>query len=250
MEIATKHVAPSDMKFDDEAGTVKAVFATFGVKDSDGDVTLPGFFGKQEVAIAESHDRTKLVGKGVIYETDTGAVLEGKYFLDTTQGRESYLTAKNMGTLQELSYGFYTKADAYSYGEHNGEQVRFLTPTKDGQPGAEVVEVSTVLKGAGVGTHTVALKTEGSRFVDQAADVAKAAELLVARATEIQAMRAEKGKSLGDESKARLMDVMSRLEAVASQMGSVLYDAPAPDHNLGLSSARTVLAESQQLLRR
>lgn len=254
MAIVKKHSAPLEVKFDDDAGSVRAAFARFNVKDSDGDVTLPGFFGEQEVAIVESHDNTKRVGRGRIFEDGDLAVLEGKYFLDTQQGRESYLTAKNMGDLQEWSYGFYLEDGGFRFGEHDGKQVRFLQPKDDGSPGARVAEVSTVLVGAGVGTHTVSIKSEGLRFVDQAEEVAKAAELLIARASEIQAIRASKGKTLGTDAVERIRKAMSRLEAVASMMDSIVAESveetTTEGLDLGVLSARRVLAESQALTRR
>ena len=249
MNIEHKTTTPLDVKFDDDAGTVKAVFATLNVKDSDGDVTLPGFFGKQEVAIAESHNREKIVGKGTIFEDGGSVILEGKYFLETIQGRESFLTAKAMGDLQEWSYGFYLQPGGFKMGQHEGENVRFLQPQDDGSPGVKVAEVSTVLVGAGVGTHTASIKsTDGMRFVEQAVQVAQAAELLFARASEIQELRAAKGKTMGDEAVARLLDVKARLEAVATMLGDL--HQPAPDYSVQLHSAQSVLAESQRILER
>lgn len=237
------------MKFDDDAGTVTAVFATLNAKDSDGDVTLPGFFGEQKVAIAESHDRAKIVGKGRIYEDGDKAVLEGRYFLDTIQGKESYLTAKNMGDLQEWSYGFYIEEGGAKLGQHEGENVRFLTPKDDGTPGAMVAEVSTVLVGAGVGTHTTALKSHDSlRFVEQAEQVAKAVEMLVVRATEIQDIRSEKGMTLGAEAVAKLHDVSTRIEASLSMLGGLTATEETNDGAQWLK-AEAVLAQSERLLR-
>ena len=256
MNLETKTVHPAEVKFDDEAGSVRAVFATLNVKDSDGDVTLPGFFGDQKVAIAESHDRSKLVGKGRIYESGDTVVMEGKYFLETIQGEQSYLTAKAMGDLQEWSYGFYIEKGGVRNGMHNDEAVRFLTPKEDGTPGAMVAEVSTVLVGAGVGTHTASIKSsqEGSRFVEQAETVAKAAEMLLIRATEIRDMRAEKGKGLGDEAVAKLLTLQERFFAVAEMFGGLAPSEPHPHSKLRLQhmvdQAEATLAESLQLIGR
>ena len=68
-----------EVKLADDPGTFRAVIATLGVKDKDGDVTLPGFFGKQTVPILLGHDWNMLpVGKGVISEEGEQAILEGK----------------------------------------------------------------------------------------------------------------------------------------------------------------------------
>lgn len=242
-ELAIKGFVPTEFKFDDDAGTVTAVFARFNVKDADRDVTLPGYFGKQEVAIADSHDRTKIVGRGSITEQTDVAVLAGKYFLETVKGKEAYLTTKAMGDLQEWSYGYRILEGGSKLGTFKGDDVRFLQPKDDGTPGVDVHEVSTVLRGAGVGTRTTSIKSQGLRFVDQAEQVATAAELLFTRAEEIKQMRAEKGSTLGDEALARLVVVKTRLQNVATMLTDLTYE-PVVDHSLLLMSARRTLARS------
>ena len=257
MEMEYKISRPSEIKFDDDAGTVVAVFATMNVKDSDGDVTLRGFFGTQNVAIAESHDRAKLVGKGRIFEDRDTAVLEGKYFLETIQGRESYLPAKAMGDLQEWSYGFYIEDGGAKRGIHDGEAVRFLTPKEDGSPGVRVAEVSTVLVGAGVGTRTASLKSEDRlRFVEQAEQVAKAVEMLVVRATEIVELRNEKDQTMGAEAVAKLIDAKIRIESASTMLGDLVIVEPELNPHAQflvgkmVRDAESVLAESARLLGR
>lgn len=249
MNMDIKTVQPAEAKFDDDAGTVTAVFAKMNVVDLDGDVTLPGFFGTQDVAIADAHDRAKLVGRGTIREDGDTAVFDGKFFLETIKGREAYLTTKAMGDLQEWSYGFYIKNGGARLGTLDGRDVRFLQPLENGDAGVKVAEVSPVLVGAGIGTHTVSMKAEGLRFVEQAEQVAQAAEMLFTRATEIHDMRAEKGKQLGDDAVARLLNVKTRLEAVATMMSDLTSPPdPVDTSTLGFGSAIDTLHESQQLL--
>lgn len=243
-ELAIKEFVPTEFKFDDDAGTVTAVFARLNVKDADGDVTLPGYFGTQEVAIADAHDRTKIVGRGTITEQKDVAVLTGRYFMETTKGEEAFKTTKAMGDLQEWSYGYRILEGGARLGQHDGGDVRFLQPKEDGTPGVDVHEVSTVLRGSGVGTGTTSIKSDGLRFVDQAEQVARAAELLFARAEEISQMRAEKGSTLGDEAVARLLDVKTRLENVAMMLTDLTYKSPVVDHSLLFMSARRTLARS------
>lgn len=139
---------------DASQGTVKAVFATLNVKDSDGDVTLPGAFkdGAPVTISAYGHktwEGALPVGKGVIRATDTEAILDGQFFLNTTAGRDTFETVKQLGDLQQWSYGFDTvEAER---GKHDGEDVQFLKAL-------DVHEVSPVLLGAGVATRTVAAK--------------------------------------------------------------------------------------------
>ena len=250
MEHLIKAVQATDVKFDDAKGTVTAVIATMGVVDKDGDVTLPGFFGEQDTAIVWAHDRSHLIGKGRIFEDGDEAKFDGAFFLDTIEGREKYLTTKAMGTLQEWSYGFRLKEGGYSFGDHDGRQVRYLQPNPvDKSPGTDVDEVSPVLVGAGEGTRTLAMKSEGLRFVEQAEQVAVAAELLYARADQIKTLRADDGKQLGAEAVARLLEVKTRLEGVAEMFGTLADAPPEPDpaldHTAAFASIHSNLATAQ-----
>lgn len=133
-------------------GEFRATFATFDAIDKDGDVTLPGAFTDgQAVRIAAwGHDWGALpVGKGVIHQDKARAWVDGEFFLDTPQGAAHHATVKNLGALQEWSYGFSVKE--WSVGEFEAQQVRFLRAL-------DVYEVSPVMIGAGVGTHTDAVK--------------------------------------------------------------------------------------------
>lgn len=135
-------------------GQVEAVFATLGVVDSDGDVTVKGAFddGAEVLIGAYNHkswqDRLP-VGKGTIHEVGDEAILKGEFFLTTEAGREHFETVKAMGALQEWSYSL---ADVeQERGTKDGAQVNFLKRIT-------VDEVSPVIKGAGAGTRTLAAK--------------------------------------------------------------------------------------------
>ena len=130
---------------DEAKGLVKAVFATFNKIDSHGDVTLPGAFEDgAEVPISSyghtSWDGALPVGKGTIRQTQKEAIFEGQFFLDTAAGRDTFITVKELGSLGQWSYGY--DAVEYSFGEHDGQHVRFLAKQK-------THEVSPVLLGAG-----------------------------------------------------------------------------------------------------
>lgn len=141
-----------------DRGEVSAVFSTFNVIDKDGDVTLPGAIkdGTEVVISAYGHSShgelgAKLpVGKGVIRTTETEAILEGKFFLDTTAGRDTFNVVKHLGSTQEWSYSL--QDVIAKRGEFNGQQVRFLEAINT------IKEVSPVLIGAGVGTRTLDVK--------------------------------------------------------------------------------------------
>lgn len=151
--------APLQVKADSETGEVEAVFSTLNVIDHDGDVTLPGAFGEQRVVIeAWNHNlQAPPVGKGVIRETQSEAILEGAFFLGTASGKEHHQVVKALGDQQEWSYTFrILEAD---WGVFEGEEVRFLKRM-------EVAGVGPVTRGAGIGTRTVAVKSQDSAAGD------------------------------------------------------------------------------------
>jgi hypothetical protein len=135
-------------------GEVSAVFSTFDVVDSDGDVTEPGAFTDgAEVAISAyghtSWGGALPAGKGIIRTTKSEAILEGKFFLDTTHGKDTFAVVKAMGARQQWSYGF--DIEDAAPGKFDGRDVQFLKRLT-------VHEVSPVLVGAGVNTRTLAAK--------------------------------------------------------------------------------------------
>lgn len=103
----TKRVGALRVK-SEARGEVEAVFATLGVRDLDGDVTIPGAFTEgQEVRISayghSSWDGALPVGRGRITVRGNQAVMAGKFFLDTEAGRDTFAVVKHMGELQEWS---------------------------------------------------------------------------------------------------------------------------------------------------
>lgn len=154
-ETKTLRVAVKDA----EQGQVEAVFATLNVVDHDGDVTVPGAFkdGQQVRISAYGHGSwtgALPVGKGVIRSSESEAVLQGEFFMDTQHGRDTFLTVKQLGDLGEWSYG-YDVLDSEE-GDFEGKQVRFLKSL-------DVLEVSPVLLGAGIGTRTLAAKAADAK---------------------------------------------------------------------------------------
>ena len=143
---------PVTFKADGEPGEFKAIFSTFNVIDLDTDVTLPGAFKDgQKVRVSYwGHRWDDLpVGRGVIQSDEKEAWINGQFFMDTEGGRETYQTVKNLGELQEWSYGF-SILDR-SEGKFEDQDVQFLRAL-------DVTEVSPVMLGAGIGTRTEAIK--------------------------------------------------------------------------------------------
>jgi hypothetical protein len=158
--MATKSALRFEIK-DAEQGTVSAVFATFNVIDSDGDVTVPGAFedGAQMAISAYGHTSWQgalPVGIAKIRTTGTEAILDGQFFMDTEHGRDTFRTVKRLhdAGLGEWSYGY--DVVKHTFGEHSGRKARFLQKLL-------VHEASPVLVGAGVNTRTLAAKSGSTR---------------------------------------------------------------------------------------
>ncbi len=89
------------------------------------------------------------VGKGVIHADEEKAWVDGAFFLDTVGGLDTYKTVKNLGELQEWSFGF--DVEESSLGQFEEQDVQFLEAL-------DTHEVSPVMLGAGIGTETTAIK--------------------------------------------------------------------------------------------
>lgn len=146
--------APFELKAEGPEGSFTAVFATLNVKDHDGDVTPAGAFEDGQDVIIEpwNHGWNLPVGKGVIHADQEKAWVDGQFILDTTTGMDHYKTVKAMGPGQEWSYTF--DVLEASEGMFGGDRVRFLQKM-------DVVGVSPVTRGAGIGTHTANIKGKG-----------------------------------------------------------------------------------------
>lgn len=158
--------APIVLKSDGEEGTFKSVFATLNVIDHDGDVIRPGAFEEGQEVVVEgwNHDYGLPPGKGVLHSDEEKAWIDGRFFLDTSSGRDHYLTLKNLEGLEEWSFTF--DIEAAERGVHDGEEVRFLDRL-------DTWGVAPVTRGAGIDTRTVALKGAG-RLTDEEVDALKA----------------------------------------------------------------------------
>jgi hypothetical protein len=137
-----------------DKGEVTAVFSTFDVVDSDGDVTRSDAFEDGAEVLISSYQHTSWsgalpVGKGRIRTSRSEAILDGQFFMDTAAGKDTFAVVKALGERQQWSYGF-DILDAEP-GTFDGRDVQFLKRLK-------VHEVSPVLVGAGVNTRTLATK--------------------------------------------------------------------------------------------
>lgn len=138
-------------------GIVSAVFSTFDVIDKDNEVTTADAIKDGEEFVVSAYGHTSWsgelpVGKGKIRTTKSEAIADMQFFMDTTQGRDTFNAVAELAKsgLGEWSYGF-DILDAQP-GVFDGKDVRVLSAVK-------VFEVSPVLVGAGVNTRTLSVKS-------------------------------------------------------------------------------------------
>lgn len=211
-----------------DSGEVEAVFSTFDVIDKDNDVTLKGAFTEGAAVVISSYGHKSWegqlpVGTGTIHEDGNKAIMKGRFFLNTTHGRDTWETVKELSAakLQEWSYSLdqvQSKA-----GEVDGRKVRIIERV------GFVKEVSPVLLGAGVGTMT--LSTKSLKFCDHLDTVVADVDELIARATEVMALRASKGKSISADSSATLMvldETIARLKELLGTDGATQPEEETP----------------------
>lgn len=217
---------------DAQKGTVEAVFATLNVVDKDGDITVKGAFedGQNVRISAYGHESWKAalpVGRGVIREIGDEAILEGKFFLDTDHGRNTFETIKGLEDLSEWSYGFDVVDHASPSSDEKDEgATRILRRLK-------VHEVSPVLLGAGVNTRTLAVKERPS-FPDECSNVLGDVKELITR---VQGWgsdsEAKEGRTLSAANRERLSTLEASLGDTLTELRVLLAETdPNKDRDL------------------
>lgn len=131
----------------DDGVQLVARFSTFDIPDRDGDVVrATAFKDGQSVPMVWAHQWDKPIGKGIVRVEKDHARFEGTFF-STATGQEARTAIKEMGDLQQYSWGF---------------RVLETQPNKDISgwdiTKAEVFEVSPVLVGANQQTATIGIK--------------------------------------------------------------------------------------------
>lgn len=228
----TKHVTTgATLKASgDGEGSIEAVISTFDVVDRGGDIVIASAFTDgQACMMVWSHNWDRPIGKGTIRVEPTRAVFDGKLWLDTEDGLQAFRKIKNADELQEYSWGFQV-VDA-KYEEREGEFIRIITR-------AELFEASPVLKGEGMDTGTLSLKTltddETRLPLDEhtalvlAANAALAARLkshadLKTRPTATQ----KEGRILSEANRQRIKQHADSTRAIADDLAA-LHAATAP----------------------
>lgn len=135
-----------------------------GPPDSDNDIIEPGAFrNARKVAVLPAHDSTHhAIGFARIEERGNEALAIGEFNVDTEAGRDWCSTVKfdleDGNPVQEWSFGFFTR-DFFV----DDQGVRHLTHL-------DVMEVSPVLRGAGVDTGTQCAGECGGKLAKSCCD--------------------------------------------------------------------------------
>jgi hypothetical protein len=143
---------------DDDTGTFSARIATLNVTDKDGDLTVSKAFDNAKTVRVSRFNHSSAVrddlpvGVASIREEGDAVIAEGKLNLQSAGGRELMATLKfeqEHNVQSEWSYGF-TVLDS-EYEQRDEQKVRILKKLNP-------FEVSPVMRGAGEGTATLAVK--------------------------------------------------------------------------------------------
>jgi hypothetical protein len=168
---------------DADKGEVEAIVATLDVIDHDGDIIRSDAIkdGSKVVMSGWGHDAVfgnPPAGKGALHIDGKKLKFDGRVFLKTTGGRESFEVLKELGPEAEWSFGFRVLGSEVP-SEAERKQGAFRIITK-----AEAFEVSPVMMGAGIGTRTVGVKSaqaDGADGEDAAAAKAVADAAVLAQ---------------------------------------------------------------------
>lgn len=222
---------------DSSAGTVTAKLGVVGgdTPDGDGDYSLPGFLGKQGVKMFWHHgmpfQNPLTIGKGTIQEDGKALRFDGKFNLKMPTAAEVYEQVKfdmeEGDPLQEWSYGYLVHPDGKAEPTKSSPEgtKRILKPRQDGTPGVLVKEVSPVaLAGAGIGTQTLDVKSEGMTFQQQVDLTVQQVKALIERTVSLAELRLKEGKPLPQDK----IQVLDQIKELVEEAGSDLR-APIDD---------------------
>lgn len=224
----------------ESAGAFRATIATFNVIDRDGDVTFPGAFpvGKELIVGAYNHTSMPPIGamptgKAVIGADNQRAWIDGKFFLDTPEGLSMYRTVKNLGTAAEWSYAFPPPKTAAKH----SDQMRPYPGALRGLVGLDPVEASAVVKGAGIGTGTDFIKSDGPTDDDVVLErwLGALHELKV-------------GRALSAASRTRLQGVLDELQKFLAETQPKSDDEKTSDESLNRLMRDLERMRSEQLI--
>jgi len=227
----------------DKPGSFIARIATLNVIDKDGDVTIPGAFPVGKSILISSYQHGSWsgglpVGKGGIAEKGDDVLVEGEFNLNTDTGKEHYETIKFAPELQEWSFGF-TALETEEGADWNGVKVSRILKKID------VFEASPVLRGAGVNTALLAIKSEGTPFADEVETVLATVQSLIERTKSLADLRKKEGRNLSQANLERLFKLKEKLTTSIAELKALLETKGETDEAVKalLSLYKTYLTE-------
>jgi hypothetical protein len=224
--IETKRAIPHDLKLTEE-GAITLAFSQLDVIDRDSDITVSGAIPTKDVPMSAyghtSWDGALPIGRGTVRESAGWGVFDGQFLMDTDQGRNAYGTVKAMAELQEYSYGY--DPLEVSFGQVDGRSVRYLNAL-------DIFEVSPVLVGAGIGTHTMAIKSgepgPGLPYADHLEGLLEEWRAFIDRSRDRAEFRAKEGRALSAASRERLVALMKALREAGADLDTFLVETEPP----------------------
>lgn len=247
----------ADFKIDEaKEGDVRLAFATLGIVDKDGHITDPGAIPSKSVPMSAyghsswpEHGARLPVGRGDIAEVGTKGIFDGRFFIDTTHGRDTYLTVKHLGELGEFSYGYkILGAQPTDQKTARGKRVVRLKRL-------DIFEASPTLIGAGE-TELIGIKGDdegplaGLPFADDFDRVLADVGTIVSRSKSLRELRAKDGRELSESNRARLIrlrDGIQALEETKAELEELLARTERSDPDAKALGLR-VFAEYQQTI--
>ncbi len=151
-----KAFTPSGFRTGAGEDTARFIIGTTDAIDSDGDVVVPGSIGNQVATLLPAHRWDALpLGKAHIFEQGDQIVADVRF--NPTADAQSWYSAikwdfENPPPIQQYSWGY--DATQSRPGEFKGQRVRFLDALT-------IHEVSPVVIGASLNTHTAGVKQSG-----------------------------------------------------------------------------------------
>jgi len=230
----------SEFKAGKDEGSFTCQFCTFDVIDHDGDVTLKGAFpeGKEILVSAYQHGSwmgALPVGKAIVHEQAGEAIAEGRFNLSMASGRETYESVKFSGSLQEYSYGFRvleagSDADIEAWTkDHAGSRpVRIIKSV-------DIFEVSPVLKGAGIGTATLDIKS-GLSYADHGEAVLAAVSSWADRTKALADLRRKDGRDLSPQNRERIVKLLASLTETKEALEALARETEPSDNKAALAA--------------
>lgn len=152
-----------EIKNIEDTGKISGYGAIFNNIDLVKDKIQKGAFTKtllekdiKEIYFLRQHNRDVIIGEfNDIHEDENGLYVEGKFFLDTTAGKDAYRLAKK-GVLNSFSIGYIAKD--FGYEEIEGEEIRDLKSV-------ELLEVSLVIMPANKLAKVTEIKSEVNEII-------------------------------------------------------------------------------------